>query len=44
MKNNYTTITNMSKVIPTIPEFPFAILIFIIAIFSIIPIPKIRHF
>ncbi|MDC8452352.1 MAG: hypothetical protein LV477_05505 [Candidatus Nitrosotalea sp.] len=44
MKNNYTTTTNMSKVIPTIPEFPFAILIFIIAIFSIILILKIRHF
>lgn len=44
MKNNYTTTTNMSKVIPTIPEFPFTILIFIIAIFSIILIPKIRHF
>lgn len=44
MKNNYTTITNMSTVIPTIPEFPFTILIFIIAIFSIILIPKIKHF
>lgn len=44
MKNNYTTITNMSKIIPTIPEFPFTILIFIIAIFFIILIPKIRHF
>lgn len=44
MKNNYTPITNMSKVIPTVPEFPFIILIFIISTFSIIIIPKIRHF
>lgn len=36
------TITNMSKVIPAIPEFPFTVLTLIIATFSIVLIPKIR--
>ncbi len=37
------TITNMSKVIPAIPEFPFSILALIIATFSIVLVPKIRY-
>ena len=37
------TITNMSKVIPAVPEFPFAILALMIATFSIVLIPKITH-
>lgn len=37
------TLTNMSKVISTVPEFPFAILALIIATFAIVLIPKIRH-
>ncbi len=36
------TLDSLSKVIPVIPEFPFAILALIIATFSIILIPKIR--
>ncbi len=36
------TLDSLSKVIPAIPEFPFAILALIIATFSIILIPKIR--
>ncbi len=44
MRNNHTAITNMSKVIPVIPEFPFALLALIIATFSIVLIPKIRRF
>jgi hypothetical protein len=35
------TITNMSKVIPAVPEFPFTLLTLIIATFSIVLIPKI---
>jgi len=38
------TITNMSKVIPTVPEFPFATLALIIATFSIVLIPKIKYY
>ncbi len=34
------TITNMSKVIPVVPEFPLAIVTLIIATFSIVLIPK----
>jgi plastocyanin/sugar lactone lactonase YvrE len=37
------TITNMSKVIPSVPEFPFAILTLIIATFSIVLIPKMKQ-
>jgi hypothetical protein len=40
VKNNHTVVTNMSKVIPTVPEFPFAMLVFVIAIFSIIFIQR----
>ena len=36
------TLDSLSKVIPAIPEFPFAILALMIGIFSIILIPKIR--
>ena len=36
------TLDSLSKVIPAIPEFPFAILALMIATFSIILIPKIR--
>ena len=43
VRNNHTTITNMSKAIPAIPEFPFAILALMIATFSIVLIPKIRQ-
>jgi len=39
------TITNMSKIMTTtIPEFPFATIILIIATFSIVLIPKVRQF
>ena len=39
------TITNMSKVItPTIPEFPFATIALVIAIFSIVVISKMKQF
>jgi len=37
------TITNMSKIIPVVPEFPFSILALIIATFSIVLVPKIRY-
>ena len=37
------TITNMSKIIQAVPEFPFAVVVLIIATFSIVLIPKIRH-
>ncbi len=37
------TLTNMSKVIPAVPEFPFAILALIVATFSIILISRIKH-
>ena len=37
------TITNMSKVIPTVPEFPFTAIVLVIATFSIVMIPKIRY-
>ena len=37
------TITNMSKIIPVVPEFPFSILALVIATFSIIFIPKILY-
>ena len=38
------TIMNMSKIMTTtIPEFPFAAIVLIIATFSIVLIPKIRH-
>jgi predicted secreted protein with PEFG-CTERM motif len=40
VRNNHTVVTNMSKVIPTVPEFPFAMLVFVIAIFSIIFIQR----
>jgi predicted secreted protein with PEFG-CTERM motif len=33
----------MSKVIPAVPEFPFAILALIIATFSIVLIPKMKQ-
>jgi hypothetical protein len=36
------TLDSLSKVIPAIPEFPFAILALMIGIFSIILIPKIK--
>jgi hypothetical protein len=36
------TLDSLSKVIPAIPEFPFAILALIIGIFSVVLIPKIR--
>jgi hypothetical protein len=35
VRNNYTVVTNTSKVILTVPEFPFALLVFVVAIFSI---------
>ena len=38
------TLDSLSKVIPAIPEFPFAALALIIGIFSIILIPKIRQY
>ena len=42
IRNNHTSITNMSKVItPAIPEFPFAMIALMIGMFSIILIPKI---
>jgi len=37
------TIMNMSKVIPAVPEFPFTAIVLMIATFSIVLIPKIRH-
>jgi predicted secreted protein with PEFG-CTERM motif len=40
VRNNHTVVTNTSKVIPTVPEFPFALFIFVIAIFSIIFIQR----
>jgi len=43
MKSNHTVNANMSKIIPTVPEFPFSILVFIIGILSIVLIPKIRQ-
>lgn len=37
-------ITNMTKVIPAVPEFPFAILALVIATLTIVLIPKVRRF
>lgn len=36
------TITNMSKVIPAVPEFPFAVIVLMIATFSIVLVPKMK--